>query len=106
VRNILDSLISLESTLAYPMDTVDQLHYAVTRITTHYYNDDGTVNPEPERVGTGFFYSNLTSQSRFLITNRHVIIEEDAGYLPNLIRIRLHTDTTDVRENEDYDIRF
>lgn len=96
--------MSLESTLPYPMDTADQLHYAVTRITTHYYSDDGTVNPHEEKVGTGFFYSNLTSQSRFLITNRHVIIEENKGYQPNLIRIRLHTDTTDVTENEEYDI--
>jgi hypothetical protein len=86
------------------MDTVDQLHYAVTRITTHYYEDDRTINPDPVRVGTGFFYSNLTSQSRFLITNRHVIINENEDYFPNFIRVRLHTDMTDVTENEDYDI--
>jgi len=86
------------------MDTVDQLHYAVTRITTHYYDDDKTINPHTEKVGTGFFYSNLTSQSRFLITNRHVIIVENEDYMPNVIRVRLHTDMTDVSENEDYDI--
>lgn len=88
------------------MNSVDQLHFAVTRITTHYYNDDRTVNPKIANVGTGFFYKNMVSNILFLITNRHVIREEKKNHIPNVVRIRLHTDPSDMTNNTDYDIHL
>lgn len=88
------------------MVTVDQLHFAVTRITTHYYSDDRTINPEIANVGTGFFYKNMVSNILFLITNRHVIRDEKKDHIPNVVRIRLHTDPSDMTKNTDYDIHL
>ena len=88
------------------MNSVDQLHYAVTRITTHYYMDDRKINPRSASVGTGFFYTNSTTKTTFLITNGHVIRDESKSHFPNAIRIRLHTDVTDMTQNSNYDIHL
>src|SRR5262249_25117093 len=88
------------------MNSIDQMHYAVARITTHYYNDDRTIDPKNANVGTGFFYKNISKNSMFLITNRHVIRDEKKDHIPNVVRIRLHTDPSDMSKNCDYDIHL
>lgn len=55
-------------------------------------------------VGTGFFY--LYEDNLHLITNRHVIINEEEDYIPDEIRLRLHTDPNDIRQNDNYSVRL
>ena len=55
------------------------------------------------RNGTGFFYSN-PKDDLFLITNRHVIKDESSWYIPNIVRLSLHTNRDNLRQNRDYDI--
>ena len=60
------------------------------------------------RVGTAFgginFY--LHEENLYFITNRHVIIKEEEDYIPVEIRLKLHTDQNDVRQNDDYSVRL
>jgi uncharacterized protein YjiK len=92
--------------LAFPLNSIDQLHYAVTRITTHHYNDDRNINPTTIKTATGFFYNNLENNLLFLITNRHVVVDEGKNYHPNAIILRLHTNQNDLRQNIEYNIHL
>jgi S1-C subfamily serine protease len=92
--------------LTFPLNFIDQLHFAVTRITTHYYDSSAKIDPKVIGVGTGFFYTNLDSKSTFLITNRHVIRLESENHYPNAIKIRLHVDENDLAQNIEYDIHL
>lgn len=47
---------------------------------------------------TGFFY--FDEGLLFLITNRHVVLNESTGHAPDSLRLLLHTDQTDVPANE------
>lgn len=78
---------------------VDPLFLAVSRIATL----DQANDKKPLAYGTGFFYANANGEL-FLITNRHVIIRENEGYIPNIARLTLHTNANDLTRNEDYDI--
>jgi len=91
--------------LAIAAESIDQLYYTVTRITTHYYTDSLETDSHEVMKPSGFFYCNRENRL-FLITNRHVIIDEDHGYFPNVIRIRIHTNRSDLRQNEYYDIHL
>ncbi len=51
----------------------------------------------------GFFYSN-PKEKLFFITNRHVILDEEKKYFPNVVRLSLHANQNDLRLNRDYDI--
>ena len=51
---------------------------------------------------TGFFYRN--KDRLFLITNRHVVIDEKKNYKPNRLRFRVHTDPKDLCKNSDVDL--
>jgi hypothetical protein len=86
--------------LTYPLTSIDQLHYTVTRITTHYYKDDGEIDPKVIKTATGFFYHNLKSDLSFLITNRHVVC--NGNYFPNAINLMLHSDMNDMTKNTAY----
>jgi hypothetical protein len=96
-------MITVNVCIDISCNSIDQLHYTVTRITTHYY-DDGKINPRIIRTGTGFFYYNLQSKSQFLITNRHVICDEN--YFPNAINLMLHSNMNDMTKNEVYSIHL
>ena len=78
--------------------SVDPLFFATAKISTL---DDPKSN-KVWKFGTGFFYG--TEQRIFLITNRHVIIDECKKYLPNVVRLSLHNDPKDLRKNGTYDI--
>ncbi|HZB15693.1 MAG TPA: hypothetical protein VE445_00895 [Nitrososphaeraceae archaeon] len=73
---------------------IDQYYLTVVRLTTHLYDDTRNVDPSVRRYGTGFFFMN--DQKLFLITNRHVIINETENYVPNVIRTRIHTNMHDL----------
>jgi hypothetical protein len=49
---------------------------------------------------TGFFYA--AEGDVYLVTSRHVVLDEDAGHRPNRLKLRLHTDPTDIRKNGVY----
>jgi len=40
----------------------------------------------------------------FLISNRHVIKDEQKSYIPYTVRLSLHANPDDLRENHNYDI--
>jgi hypothetical protein len=51
---------------------------------------------------TGFFYR--THGQPFLVTNRHVVIDEKKRHFPDSLRIRVHSDPTNFQENVDIQI--
>lgn len=51
---------------------------------------------------TGFFYSNL--DQKFLVTNRHVVRDEINRIYPDNLAIRVHSNRTDTRQNDDLEI--
>jgi hypothetical protein len=92
--------------LTYPLFTIDQLHYTVARITTHYYSDDEEIDSKIQQTATGFFYNNIKNRLLFLITNRHVIYDPSKKYLPNAIKLTLHTNEQDMTQNMEYPIHL
>jgi len=60
--------------------------------------------PDYVGFGSGFFY--MFEDRLYLITNRHVFIKEDENFYPDQIKLRLHTDPNDVRQNADLVLRL
>jgi hypothetical protein len=92
--------------LTYPLLTVDQLHYVVTRITTHNYDNNKEIDRGVLKTATGFFYRNIKNKLLFLITNRHVVRDPNENYFPNAIKLMLHTDINDMTQNTEYPIHL
>lgn len=51
---------------------------------------------------TGFFYEH--AEGLYLITNRHVVIDEEDNYRPDELILRLHTNAENIQENALYKI--
>jgi hypothetical protein len=49
---------------------------------------------------TGFFYA--ADGDIYLVTNRHVVRDERTKYYPDKLKLRLHTDASDIRKNGVY----
>lgn len=49
---------------------------------------------------SGFFYTH--GDKLFLITNRHVVLDEKQGFRPTSISLRLHADPKDITRNGDF----
>ena len=77
------------------MPGVDPLFVAVTRIITYKAGKESS-------VGTGFFYAH--AESVFLVTNQHVLADQEHNRYPDSIRVRLHTDAQNLTQNEDVDL--
>lgn len=92
--------------MTYKFEDIDDLYFALTRLTTHEYEDDNTVNAKCLNSATGFFYHNNSNNRYFLITSRHVVIDETKGHHPNVIRLYLHTDANDLTKNDEFDINL
>lgn len=60
--------------------------------------------PQPTKSGsaTGFFYKNESDV--YLVTNRHVIVNESENFYPDHLKIRVHTSQTDLLPNRDVNI--
>jgi len=56
-------------------------------------------NGSIEGSATGFFYEN--NSKLFLITNRHVVIDEEKKFYPDEIVLRLHADPNNLQNNQD-----
>lgn len=79
---------------------VDTLFLTVARLTTLSKDAEGEVTCT---YATGFFYGHEGGDI-FLITNKHVIRDESKNHFPNTIRLSLHADLNNLRDNRDYDI--
>ena len=77
--------------------SVDSIVATVAKLTSYK-------NKIAKQTGTGFFYDN-TSGLHF-VTNRHNVIKEDEGFVPDEISLRLHTDPKNLEKNDDYFINL
>lgn len=59
-------------------------------------------NGQPVGSATGFFYEK--NASLYLVTNRHVVLDETKNIKPELLRLKLHKDPNDLTKNIDIDI--
>src|SRR5215471_10707320 len=50
-------------------------------------------------TATGFFY--VKNETTYLVTNRHVVVDETKGLKPDALRLKLHTDARNVTKNVD-----
>ncbi|HCI54948.1 MAG TPA: hypothetical protein PLN06_05820 [Bacteroidales bacterium] len=75
---------------------ISGINIAVSKI--EILNKDKSI----EGCATGFFFSN--NEKKYLITNRHVVIDEVDNFYPSYLRLRLHTSKTKYNENCTIDI--
>lgn len=57
-------------------------------------------------TGTGFFCLSEDRNRIFLITNRHIVRNEERQMFPDRLRLRLHTDPLNLKNFESYDVRL
>ena len=82
-------LLSVKQLERGEMATVDALLTAVTQvIALKGFVELGTAS--------GFFYK--SSDRLFLVTNKHVVIDEEKDYFPDALEIRVHTDWGDIQK--------
>jgi S1-C subfamily serine protease len=53
---------------------------------------------------SGFFYSR--GDKLFLVTNQHVMRDEQKGVFPDKLRLRLHTDVNNTGANDDFEVEL
>lgn len=70
--------------------TISDINFNTTRI-------EALLNSIVLGTGTGFFY--IENSNEYLITNRHVVIDEKKSYHPTSLRIRLHTNRENLQIN-------
>lgn len=97
-------MIEKYSGIDFKIDDIDELYFAVARITTHVI-EDTKVRNTPCSSATGFFYMN-TKGKLFIVTNRHVVIDETKKYYPDILRLYLHTDSNDLTKTRSFDIKL
>ncbi len=51
---------------------------------------------------SGFFYAR--NDDLFFVTNQHVVRDDTKNVIPDSLRLRPHTDGSDIRKNEDFEI--
>lgn len=71
---------------------VEPIVLAVAQVKAYVGTDVAT-------VGSGFFYT--AGGTTYYITNRHLVIQEVAGYRPSRISLAVHTDALNVRSNKE-----
>jgi S1-C subfamily serine protease len=75
---------------------VESLLLSVTQVTTTNAASETLTN------ATGFFFER--APDLFLITNRHVVLDEPSGHRPHGLRIELHTDPENVAATASFSI--
>ena len=83
------------------MAEVESYHYGVTPIHALQHAQYPMRRGEKRRtsllgIGTGFFYQE--GEIIYLITNRHVVFDEEKKCYPNVLEIILHTNRTNIRD--------
>lgn len=59
-------------------------------------------NGQEVGTATGFFY--IKNEVVYLVTNRHVVLDESKKIKPEILRVKLHTNPADISKNVDLDI--
>jgi hypothetical protein len=79
------------------------LDIMVTTVTVIRIMSTGAAS-HPCNVGaaTGFFYE--SGESKYLITNRHVVVDETREFYPDSLAIRIHTSQAITTQNRDVNI--
>lgn len=78
--------------------------FAVTRLET-FKRDRRAGVTSKLCTATGFFYKNK-SDELFLVTNKHVLYDEDDHYFPDRLRFFVHTDPEHLTKIKHIDIRL
>lgn len=81
---------------------IDDLYITVTRIMILSVADN---NEKILGYASGFLFLNK-KQELFLITNRHVVLDEKKNHFPTMVRIQLHTDAHDLKQNSNFDVKL
>ncbi len=74
---------------------IESLLLAVTRVST--FNDTQLLT-----CATGFFFER--EQRLFLVTNRHVVLDEGSGHRPTRVEIELHVDPANIAQTTQFSI--
>ncbi len=72
---------------------ISDLYTSVTII--YAYKGD-----EYQGSATGFFFENI--DKLFLVTNKHVVLDEKKSYKPDTFKLILHTDASNTKKNEEF----
>jgi hypothetical protein len=75
--------------------TIDNMFLRVVRVQTVF-------GEETKTNATGFLY--LQDNYLYLITNRHVVLNEPTEHRPDALRVTLHSDPADLRESSELTI--
>lgn len=104
VRVISSCLLILFTSSAYPQETLkkslagfDELYLTTTLI-------ESFSNHSRMGKATGFFLRLPESKRLFLITNRHVVIDEDDLYFPDKLKLLLHLNQSNLQLNAQYNV--
>ncbi len=74
---------------------IDKMYLRVAKILTF-------AGSRPMTNASGFFY--LHQKFLYLVTARHVVIDEVAGHCPDRLRVSLHSDAADPQQRSDVEI--
>lgn len=76
---------------------IEAWHYSVAKLDLYLKNDY-------KGSATGFFYNH--EGETYLITNRHVVIDEKREHYPDTVKIKIHMSTTTNLENRVIEIKL
>jgi V8-like Glu-specific endopeptidase len=88
---------TLRQAHSMPQLIIDELWFSVSQVVP-------VRNKTVMSAATGSFYE--TGGKRFLVTNRHVVVDESKGRFPDALRFFVHTDGSDLRKNRELLIRL
>ncbi len=77
--------------------TIDPIITSVAKVTV--FENNKIIS-----TASGFFYEN--NSNLYFITNRHVVIDEEEKYFPDIISLRLHVDPNNLQNNADFEIEL
>jgi len=72
--------------------SISDINFSTTRI-------QAFKNGQPIGTATGFFFK--LGETEYLITNRHVVINEQENYFPDTLSILMHADKDDLTKNSE-----
>jgi hypothetical protein len=83
---------------------IEKMLFATTRLET-YQHDARASKTSRLATATGFFYQAAPDQI-FLITNKHVLYEENSHYFPDRVRLHVHTNEDHLSKIKKIDLRL
>lgn len=77
------------------MNPIDTMYLRVAKVQT-------TAGGQPLTNATGFFF--LHDEFLYLVTSRHVVLNEAGGHRPDRLQLSLHSDDADLQQRRDLSI--